>query len=133
MKKIMIVVAGVLALSTIALAQDDDFKGWMKTIGGSTGGVKKSLEAQNFEGAVTDARKLEGAFKDVAAYWEAKKDGNATELARTGQDAAAKVVAAASIKDSEQATMGLKMIQGTCKGCHEAHREKTADGSYKIK
>ncbi len=133
MKKIMIIVAGVLALSTLALAQDDAFKGWMKTIGGSTGGVKKNLEAQNFDGAVTDARKLEGAFKEVAAYWEGKKDGNAVELAKTGQDAAAKVVAAASIKDSEQATMGLKMIQGTCKGCHEAHREKTADGSYKIK
>jgi hypothetical protein len=133
MKKIIIVVAGMLALTTLALAQDDDFKGWMKTIGGSTGGVKKNLEAQNFEGAVTDARKIEGAFKQVAAYWEDKKDGAAVELARTGQDAAAKVVASASIKDSEQATMALKVIQGTCHGCHEAHREKLADGTFKIK
>ena len=57
MKKIIIVVAGMLALSTLALAQDDDFKGWMKTIGGSTGGVKKNLEAQNYDAAVTDARR----------------------------------------------------------------------------
>ncbi len=133
MKKTMLLVAGMLVLSTFAFAQDEEFVKWMKTTGGATGSLKKDLDAQNYDGAVEEARKLEGVFKKVAAYWDAKGDGRASELAKTGQEASAKVVAAASVKDSEQAIMGLKTIQGTCKGCHEAHREKTADGTYKIK
>jgi cytochrome c553 len=133
MKKIVSVAAGMLVLSGLAFAQDEEFTKWMKVTGGATGSLKKDLDAQNYDGAVDEARKLEGVFKKVAEYWDAKGDGRSAELAKTGQEASAKVVAAASVKDSEQAVMGLKTIQGTCKGCHEAHREKAADGTYKIK
>jgi mono/diheme cytochrome c family protein len=33
----------------------------------------------------------------------------------------------------DDATAALKTAQASCGGCHMAHREKAADGSFKIK
>jgi mono/diheme cytochrome c family protein len=33
----------------------------------------------------------------------------------------------------DEAAAALKTAQGACAGCHMAHREKAADGSFQIK
>ncbi|MEP6537208.1 MAG: cytochrome c, partial [Bryobacteraceae bacterium] len=46
---------------------------------------------------------------------------------------AAKVASAAASGDAEGAAAAFKGVTGSCKGCHEAKREKLPDGSYKFK
>jgi cytochrome c556 len=123
-----------LGVSAIGWAQDDEaLKGWMKATAGAVGSIKKNLEAKSNDAVVTDAKKLEGLFANGAEYWTKKNVNDAAGWSKEAQTAAGKVAIAAAAGDTDGATAALKGVTGSCKGCHEAHRDKLADGSYKIK
>lgn len=116
-----------------AALSDEDYVKTMKQIAPAFQSLQKNNTAMNYADAATDAQKLEASFKEVQAYWEAKKIEDAIGFAK-------KAVAAAQDASREAAAMsasGLadaqKALGGTCQGCHTAHREKLADGSYRIK
>jgi cytochrome c556 len=123
-----------LGVSAMGWAQDDEaLKGWMKATAGAVGSIKKNLEAKSNDAVVTDAKKLEGLFENGAEYWTKKNVSDAAGWSKEAQAAAGKVATAAAAGDADAAAAAFKGVTGSCKGCHEAHREKLADGSYKIK
>ncbi len=123
-----------LAICTTGWAQDDEaMKGWMKATAGTVGSLRKNLEAKTNDAAVTDAKKLEDLFGNSVEYWTKKGVSDASGWAKDAQTAAAKVATAAAAGDTDAGTAAMKGVTGSCKGCHEAHREKAADGSFKIK
>ena len=126
--------ACVIALGTVALAQDEaDYQKWMKTVGGTAGSLRKNLEAKNGDAAATDAKKLAEVFSQVHDFWHKK---GVNDAMMTAMDARAKfqeVGELASAGKLDDAGAALKKAMGTCGTCHSAHREKAADGSWKIK
>jgi cytochrome c556 len=123
-----------LGVSAMGWAQDDEaFKVWMKATAGAVGSIKKNLEAKSNDAVVTDAKKLEELFANGAEYWTKKNVVDAAGWSKEAQTAAGKVATSAAAGDTDGATAALKGVTGSCKGCHETHREKLADGSYKIK
>ena len=124
-----------LVLSAGLFAQDDEtqFKDWMKTTGATAGSLRKNLEAKNAEGAAADAKKLQEVFTQVHDFWNKKKIENATKFSSTAQEGFREVGQLASAGKFEEAAATLKTTMGTCGGCHNAYREKAADGSWKIK
>src|SRR5262245_32499597 len=124
----------LIAFGMTALAQDDaDYQRWMKTTGATAGSLRKNLEAKNGEGAATDAKKLQETFQQVHEFWQKKGVDDAMKFALAAKSGFKEVGELASGGKFDDATAALKKTMGTCAGCHNAHREKASDGSFKIK
>jgi len=128
----------VFALTTLALvaivcmAQDDEYKTWMKTIGAASASMRKNVDAKSGPEAAADGEKLAATFEQVRSYWAKTNTSDAVAAAKTGHDAAMDLSAAAKAGNWEQAATDVKAINGACASCHGAHRERGADG-FKIK
>lgn len=134
MKHILLLTACLTALTITVLAQDEaDYQKWMKSIGPISGSLRKNLEAKNGEAASADAKKLQDVFEQVHGFWQKKSVDDAAKLAADARDGFGEVAAQASAGKFDDASATLKKASATCGGCHMAHREKAADGSWKIK
>jgi mono/diheme cytochrome c family protein len=134
MKRILLFTACFTALAVTALAQDDaDYQKWMKTVGATSGSLRKNLEAKNAEAASADAKKLQETFEQVHDFWQKKKVDDAMKFAMDAREGFGAVAEQASAGKFDDASATLKKAAANCGGCHAAHREKAADGSWKIK
>jgi hypothetical protein len=132
--KVLVLFAALSALGLSAFAQDDAaFVGWMKTVGGTGGSLRKNIAAKNGDGAAADAKKLQETMTQVSAFFKAKSADDAFTGATAAAAAYGEVATAAAAGKFEDADASLKKAGATCGPCHMAHREKNADGSYKIK
>jgi cytochrome c556 len=122
------------ALAVAAYADDQaDFVGWMKTTGGTMGKLRKEIEAKAFPDVANDAATLQGVFKHVEEYFAKSSTADAVKMAQDAGAASKKLADAAGASDADGVAASVKAIQGTCGGCHMAHREKLPEGGYKIK
>lgn len=125
--------AAGLCWATMALAADDkDFQTWMKTAGGTIGGLKKALDAKNNGEAAQAARKLEDVFSHVEMYMTEQKVQDGAGYARDAGSAAKQIAAAADAGNASDAGAGFSKLGGACKSCHDAHREKV-EGGFRFK
>lgn len=115
------------------MAQDMEYVGWMKGAAGSMGPMKKALDGKSYKEAAEHARKVEAAFGKIEQYWAGRNAPDAVKLAQTARNAAKEIAGAADAGHGDHALQTMSAITSTCKSCHEAHREKAADGSWKIK
>jgi hypothetical protein len=123
---------GLLALGA-SLAADRPFEAVMKDTAATNGTLKKNLDAKSYVAAAADAKKMEGLYAEVLKYWKAKKTADAITMSKDGKTASKQLASAAKAAKGEDATKAYQSLLATCKGCHAAHREKGADGKYKIK
>lgn len=123
------------ALGAMALVAQDDakFVALMKQIGPTCGALGKKLQAKEGPGAVADAKKLQELFKDVHGFWQHRSAADAVAFSKDASAAFQSVEQHAGGGHFEEATASFKKALATCSGCHGAHREKAADGSWKIK
>ena len=136
MKRILLFAAYCTALGVTILAQDGvdaDYQKWMNTVGATSGSLRKNLEAKNGESASADAKKLQEVFAQVHHFYQEKNVEDATKFAADARDAFRDIGEQASAGHFEDASAALKKAMSNCAGCHTAHREKLADGSYKMK
>ena len=119
-----------LCVTAIGLAEDD-FQSWMKAAGAGTGAIKKSLDAKNNADAAQAALKLEGVFENVEKYCTGKSE-DAAKFAGSAKRAAKEIAVAAQAGNSDAASAAFGKLGASCKGCHEAHREKV-DGGFRFK
>ena len=83
--------------------------------------------------ATADAKQLAGWFGGVQKFWKAKKATDGVTFSKTAATefkAISKLTAAGKWDD---AGASFKKATATCSGCHGVHREKAADGSWKVK
>jgi hypothetical protein len=133
MKRALLVTA-CLMLTVVAWSQDEDkYKEWMQTAGATVGSLQKNLKARNGEAASADAHKLHMVFGEVHGFWQKKNVDDAMKFAMDASEGFHKVAEQASAGHFDEASATLKATTASCGGCHSAHREKTADGSFKIK
>ena len=134
MKRTLLPIAGLAAFAVSVFGQGDaDYSSWMKTAGATSGSLRKNLDAKNKDAAVADARKLQETFKQVHDYWHKKNVEDAMKLAMDAESGFMDVADQAAAGKFEDATASLRKASATCGGCHTAHRERGADGSWKIK
>jgi hypothetical protein len=134
MKRILLFTACFTALVVTALAQDEaDYRKWMKTIAATSGSLRKNLDAKNGEAAAADAKKLQETFEQVHDFWQKKNVDDAMKFAMDARDGFREVAEQASAGKVDDASATLQKATANCRGCHAAHREKAADGSWKMK
>lgn len=138
----MLAKSGVIALCATAVfgltvianeKPSDTYVANMKDTNAAVRSLKDNVEAKNWAGAATDAAKLKTLFAETQAFWEKKGAADAVTAAKAGASAAADLETAAKAKNAEGVVTAQKALGGTCKTCHDAHRERLPDGSSEIK
>ena len=131
MKKLIFALA---AVSLVAVAQDDAaYQKIMKEVGRESGAIRKA-DPKTGPDVAASAEKLAVDFDQSKTYWTQRGGGDdAVKWSEDGKAAALELAAAAKAGDAAKAGSALGKMNGTCKTCHDAHREKTADGAYKVK
>ena len=105
----------------------------MKDISEATKSLKGNMEAKNFEAVAKDAATIKGLFETNHKFWEARKAADAIAAASDGLKAVDALATAAKAKNEAGVADAAKAVNGTCKTCHDAHRERLPDGSSEIK
>lgn len=135
MKK-MLFAAGVLSvmLASIVWALDEkEVSQKMKSAGDHMGGLRKAMGAKDMAQVSTHAKGIADAMDGVDGFWKSMGMTQAAEWQVASHKAASDLAAAASANNADGVRSAMGALGGTCKQCHEAHREKLADGTYKIK
>lgn len=134
MKKFLIASACAVLTAGIVMADEQtDFANWMKATAATSGSLRKNLAAKSGDAAAADAKKLTEIFKEVHDFWMKKKIDAATKFSTDAQNGFKEVGDLATAGKFDEAQASLKKTMASCGGCHDAYREKAADGSYKIK
>ena len=110
-----------------------EYQGWMKSNAATAADLTKNLTAKDGAAAHTDVRKLQENLAMVMAYWQARNVPDAVRFALDGTYGLAQVDVLVNQGKFDEAAAALKTAQASCGGCHMAHREKAADGSFQIK
>jgi hypothetical protein len=134
MKGSLIAVVCMLFLSVAVWAQEDaDYQNWMKSNGATVASLRKNLDAKSGDAAAADAKKLQDTFVQVNAYWQKKNVSDAAKFSMDAQNGFKDVAQLAAAGKFDEASAALMKTQANCAGCHMAHRDKAADGSWKMK
>ncbi len=134
MKRSLLIAACITVLGMTVVAQDDsEYQGWMKAVGATSGSLRKNLQAKNGDAAAADAKKLQEIFGHVHNYWNDKHVDDAMKFAMAASSGFGDVADQSTAGKFDEAAATLKTTSSNCGGCHNAHREKAADGSWKIK
>jgi cytochrome c556 len=134
MKRFLLISICCAALGVTVAAQDNaEYQGWMKSVGATSGSLRKNLEAKDAGAAAADAKKLQEIFGHVHGYWNDKHVEDAMKFAMAAGMGFGEVAELAEAGKFDDASAKLKTTSANCGGCHTAHREKAADGTWKIK
>ena len=128
MKKLKVTFACLFLAAAICPAAEDpspEHVKWMKALGAQMGAIRKGADVTK------NATDMGETMKAVAAFWDARHSEAATKASKSVIDGAAAIAKAGD--DKEAVMVGMKMMGGGCKGCHDPHREKISDTESKIK
>ena len=130
--------AALVAFSSTALRAADalDEKGFqthMKSVGKVAKGFKANLDSKNAAAVEKDATTAAAAYEAMTGFWKARKTDDAIKFSSDSAAAATATAAAAAAGDWDKVNASWKTVNQNCKACHDKHREKLDDGSYKIK
>ena len=118
---------------TVCGQEAADYQKWMRTVAATSGSLRKNLDAKNGDAASADAKKLQDVFEQVHIFWNQKNVNDAKMSAMEASTAFGDLASQAAAGKFDDAVATLKKASVTCGTCHAAHREKAADGSWKIK
>lgn len=137
MKAMQCLLAGCLSIGMGAFLwaeMDADFQAAMKNAAAACQRLKKNVDAKtNPEDMAKDADEIAQDFRKMGGFWKQRQTDDAMQSCREAFGAATAVSKAAKAGNMDEAAAQFKTLMGTCAGCHKAHREKAADGSYSIK
>jgi hypothetical protein len=119
-------------LGGVLLAQTEaDFGNWMKAVAKGNGALKGAVASKDAKAVATEAKNLDTIFAQVETYFTSHNMTDAAAMAKTVHANTTKAATAAAAGTIDEAAVAA--VGGSCAGCHAAHREKGADGAYKMK
>ena len=130
--KLSVLLALILGTASAAPAQEAEFRASMKTLAASMGALNK-MESKTTPEAVRTAERMAGIYEEMIGFWRQRDAKDAVKLSVDGKAAAVAMASAAHAGDAAKAGEAFKSLSTTCKPCHEAYREKRADGTYAFK
>jgi cytochrome c556 len=124
----------LLIVPAVAVVAEEypEFVSMMKMANQASGGLSK-MDKKTGPQAMRDAERLGSVYEEMIPFWRGRNAPAAVKIAEEGKAAAAELASAAFAGDADKAEAAFKTIGGTCKTCHDARREKLADGKYRIK
>jgi cytochrome c556 len=105
----------------------------MKETNAAAQSLRKNVEAKNYDAIAKDADTLKGLFSSTEEFWTKRNTEDAVAAAKAGVKAATDLETAAKAKNEAGVADAAKAVNGTCKTCHDAHRERLPDGTSEIK
>ena len=129
---ILIGICVIAAMALTLYAQSRDIQPVMKEVQPAFGTLGKNIQASNAADAQKDAEKLQGLFKEAAAFMKDNKADKGVEWANAASDAAGAVAKAAKANDMAAAGTARADLQKSCATCHGTFREGTP-GNFKFK
>jgi cytochrome c556 len=137
MKKsgLLALVAGsVLAVGVMASEKpSDEYVKSMKETNVAAQSLRKDVEAKDYDAVARDAATLKALFAGTEEFWTKRNAEDAVAAAKAGGKAAADLESAAKARNGDGVAASAKAVNGTCKTCHDAHRERLPDGTSEIK
>lgn len=115
------------------ISTDAEYATHMKEIQQQNGMMSKAIKGGMADEATKAAARLEVLFKNIHAYWMAKKVEDATTVSQTAVTSLQAVQKALAANDMAAAETARGTFAGTCMTCHTAHREKLPEGGFRIK
>ncbi len=79
-----------------------------------------------------NAKSLAALYKEIEGYWGKKSEVGA-KTTKDIQVAALALATAAAGNDAAGVASNRKLIGGSCRACHDQHREKVSENVYRIK
>ena len=126
--------AGVFAIGVVANEKpSEEYVKSMKNTNVAAQSLRKDVEAKDYGAIAKDAATLKELFAGTEEFWTKRKAEDAVAAAKTGARAAADLEEAAKAKNDEAVAASAKALNGSCKTCHDAHRERLPDGTSEIK
>jgi cytochrome c556 len=126
--------ASVLAMGVMASEKpSDEYVKTMKDTNVAAQSLRKDVEAKDYDAIAKDAAALKALFTGTEEFWTKRSAEDAVAAAKTAGKAAADLEAAAKAKNEEGIAASAKAVNGACKTCHDAHRERLPDGTSEIK
>jgi cytochrome c556 len=104
----------------------------MKKIGPTCSALGKKITAKDPTSSA-DAKQLAQDFSDVHKFWKAKKSTDAVDFTKSATAEFKNISKLTAAGKWDEAGAAFKKATANCAGCHKAHREKAADGSYSVK
>ena len=83
-----------------------------------------------------DAARMEEILAGVVTFWEIRKTPDAVTLAKDAvqeSENISKALAVIDLQSPSTATLAQERLDKVCASCHAAHRERLADGTYRIR
>lgn len=111
----------------------DEYQAIMKSNAAMVADLTKNLMAKNASGAIMDTNTLQENMSKTMIYWQIRKVSDALKFASDSREGFSGVAILVNQGKFDEAAAAAKMVQANCGGCHMAHRDKQADGSFKIK
>ena len=112
---------------------DEDFSKVMKSVGATSGSLRKNIEGQAADGIVADAKKMTDLMKINMTFWNEQRNKEAADWAKGAMEAAAAIDTAVAAKDMAAVAASAKVLGSSCQTCHMKYRDRAADGTYSIK
>lgn len=131
----VIAMAGVFAGAVVAASEKppESYVAAMKTIQTTSTALRGHVTAKDYAAIEGDAKTLKPALETALKFWQDKKVEDATGWAKDVAKANGDLEKAAKDKNDEAIGAAVKAISGSCKTCHDAHRDRQPDGSSLIK
>lgn len=95
--------------------------------------LRKALEGKDLNLVKEQATVLKNAFTETEAFWKAKNNTEAMNIAGEGKKHAEAILINLGLGNLEAAKTSVTPLGGTCANCHGKFRERMDDGTFRIK
>src|SRR2546427_147907 len=127
---ILIGICVIAAMVVTLYAQSRDIQPVMKDVQPAFVSLGNNIKGNMAADAQKDAEKLQGLFKETAAFMKAQKADKGVEWANDASKTAGDLAKALKSNDMAAANTARAALQKDCATCHGTFREG-APGSYK--
>jgi len=117
----------------VAAQQETQFPDWMEAATQNVGRLALSIQYKDAVEAASAAKELQEIFGAVSRFFKEKNSAGAAKYASDAQAGFRKVEELVSVGELDEAYKTMQATRANCEYCHNEHREKAADGSYRIK
>lgn len=137
MRTIAVIAAFALSIGVAVSANEKptpEFQQAMKDNGATMQKLAKDADAKDYTALAADAAALKAAFMGpIGKFFTEKKMDAALTKCKEAYAASDSLEKAAKEKNDTAIADARKAVQGSCGGCHTAHRERLADGTFEVK
>ncbi|MBI3933992.1 MAG: hypothetical protein HY316_04820 [Acidobacteria bacterium] len=134
MKRALLLASCVVFLCVVVSAQEEEeYEELMDRTSGMMGILGLRIQDKNGPAALESSKKLEALFTQIYEFFEKRNVPDAMKFAKDAGAGFREAGELASGGKFQDAMAKFHATRDNCDGCHEAHREKTPNGSFRIK